>query len=156
MNEENYIIKKVTYRDYIPLLSLYYDFYVESQARDILNFDKDHTIAFFNQLLDDENVHMAIVCMLGDVIIGFFMGSLSSMPFSSTLLGFERGFFVRKESRGGRAAYMLRDAYDVWAKSKGAVATIDTIFHSEDNETTFKFMEKSGRRVIGKVFERVL
>lgn len=153
--KNSYSITPVTYADYIPMLKLYREFYEESHGKDIINFDADKTIEFLDELQDNP-IHFSVKCELDDKVIGFFAGSISSMAFSSTPIGFERGFFVSKEYRGTRAATLLCDAWDAWAKAKGAVVTVDVIFHSEDNESTYSFMEKRGKRAVGKVFERIL
>lgn len=138
------------------MIKLYRDFHAESHGKDLINFDADATIQFLDEMIENPNENFAVVCKLGDDIIGFYMGSLNTMSFSTTPIGFERGFYVRKESRGSRAPEMLKQAFFDWLEKLGVKPAIATIYHSDNNEQTYQFCEKMGMREVGRVFERIL
>lgn len=155
-SSDSYQILSIEYSDYIELVQMYRDFHAESYARDLINFDADMTIRFLDNMVEHPDRNFAVKCTNKNKIVGFYMGSLSTMDFSSTLIGFERGFYVRKDSRGTRAAALLKQSYFNWLMERGVKPAIATIFHSEDNNSTYQFCEKMGMREVGRVFERVL
>lgn len=129
--------------------------YEESRWKDVVNFDPDVVLNNLYEAIEDPLNNFAMKCMSGAKIVGFYVGRIINLDFSSTPIGSERTFYVVPESRGSRAAPLLQKTFYAWLKTRGATIPriMSVIHHSADNSKTYRFCEKMGLKEIGRVFE---
>ena len=94
---------------------------------------------------------MAVKAVIGSSIAGFFLAGISGLVFTSQPIGRETSFYVRPESRGTRAAYLLVWAFMDWCAERD-VPCLVTIHFGHDNEKAYRFIERMGMAEIGRLF----
>lgn len=98
---------------------------------------------------------LAVKCMTGGEIAGFFVGGITTMEFSSKPIGMENSFYVRPESRGTKCGCVLVKAFLDWCEAQGIPAFV-AIHYGADNAKTYRFMERMGMKERGRIFTKGL
>lgn len=84
-----------------------------------------------------------------DVVLGAIFGMLSRTFFDDELIAKDLGWWVRPEARGGRTALVLLQAFEAWARERGArkIGLGQTGVH--DIERTRRLFEHAGYQIVG-------
>lgn len=84
-----------------------------------------------------------------DHVLGAFYGSVAPTFFGDDLIGRDIGWWVKSDYRGGAAPILLLDAFEKWAKEKGACMCFIGQTGVENIERTKKLYLNCGYRLIG-------
>lgn len=89
------------------------------------------------------------VAVREDQVVGFFIGEVAPYGFHDSVFAYDRLLFVTPDRRGGVAARMLIDAFERWAKDKGAERILLGITTGTRTDATEKFYNKLGYDTVG-------
>ena len=110
-------VREATQDDAFDVLMLAHQFGKEAPAG--FKFSKDKVESFFDRVLADPTM-VWFVSEDEDGIGGFIVGHFPDHPFNDILTAIELGWFVTKDKRRGTSAMRLVQAFESWAKEKGA------------------------------------
>lgn len=89
------------------------------------------------------------LCVRGDVVLGGFIGTMSTVFFSDEPVAKDITWFVSKAHRGSLAAVMLVAAFEEWAQGRGARYFIMGQATGVNLETTERLYRHLGYVTVG-------
>jgi GNAT superfamily N-acetyltransferase len=111
-------IRRATIEDLDRLEPLAREFYASSEF--LRNFDLDRFRATWSRLFVDG---LGMIFLLEDA--GAIVGTLGAVmywePYSGDLIASEMFWFVSAAARGGRGGLQLLQAFEAWARNRGAL-----------------------------------
>lgn len=89
-------------------------------------------------------------------IVGGFAGGIIAEWFGNSIMTFDYCLFVRQESRGSRAAYLLIKEFIAWSKEMGANIIQCGTATKIETEKTINFYKKMGFEHTGSFLEMLI
>lgn len=80
----------------------------------------EKTIQQLSSAFDVASDHYFKIAVRKGVVFGGFFGQVLRVFFCDELIAKDKGWWVKKNHRGGAAAILLLNDFEVWAKEKGA------------------------------------
>jgi GNAT superfamily N-acetyltransferase len=111
-------IRTATVEDLASLEPLAREFYASSQV--LKRFDTDLFVTTWIRLLDANGVIFLLEDNAG-VISGALGGVIYGDPYSGDAIATEFFWFVSAKARGGRGGLQLLQAFEGWARDRGAL-----------------------------------
>jgi GNAT superfamily N-acetyltransferase len=108
-----------------------------------MRFDEEKVAALARGVICGERGG-ALVALRGETIIGMLFGYVAESWFGPDLVAGDFTFYVLPERRGGRAALLLIDAFERWAKAAGATECVLGVSTMINPERTARFFARSG------------
>lgn len=96
---------------------------------------------------------MAIIAEREGRAVGFMFAVAIPCWFAEKYMAAEMALYVKKESRGSRAAMRLIDEYIDWAKSHGVDKPIVGVSTGINDETAVRLYSAMGFEIIGQTME---
>lgn len=115
------------------------------------NFVKDYALNIINEIINNPNEKFGIKLEINNKIIGFFVGKIVNIGFCDLLIGMDDGFYIEKEYRGSKAAFLMFIEFKKWCIMKKAIPAV-FIHYANNNEKTYEFCKKMGMIEKGKFF----
>ncbi|ARB11249.1 hypothetical protein [Marinomonas phage CPP1m] len=146
-------VRPATVMDILSLVSLADKYSSEVKNHDLFPVDFERLIlqASASTLCDTSVI---LTCFKGKEPIGLLWGHMSKLPWSETPLAFDSILYVLPENRGSRAGLLLMEAWEDWAKEKGAAAVQISIASGIKEEATKRFFGKLGYSYIGSQYRK--
>lgn len=91
-----------------------------------------------------------LVAFDGNTAVGLLWGHASPLPWSKAQLAFDSILYVVPEKRKSFVGYRLMQAWEQWAKSRGAVEAQISIASGIHEEATLSFYKRLGYKYIGQ------
>lgn len=85
-------------------------------------------------------------------VIGMIVAYTSEFPFSSDIIASDFVLYVTPTHRGTTAAFRLVQAYEAWAKHKGACLASLGVSTGVNQASTAKLYERLGYNEVGQTF----
>ena len=144
------MIRAANSNDIPVILNLAQQLHDESSYQ-VFTFDKEYIEKNIKKIMESGAVFLA---EKNDVVIGGFMGGITSLWHSPDKVGFDYTFFIQKEHRQGIIALKLIYAFEHWCKAKGAKFIQLGITTGINTEGTAQFYESLGYHVQGPLYQK--
>ncbi len=104
-------------------------------------------------IFDPDRVLCAIAETDGE-IAGVFLACCGPMLISDSKIAYEQTLFVYEQFRGTRAAVLLDNAFEEWAKRNGCQRAQVGVSAGINDDTALKFYRKRGYKDFGAVLQK--
>ena len=112
-----------------------------------MSFCPDKSAAFLHELINGQGV--VFVAEVRGEVVGGMAGAVTDQWFSNDLIAYDYSLFVEPSKRNGVIALRLIQAFQEWAKLKGAKQIYMGIGTGVSIEGTTRLYESQGLRNIG-------
>lgn len=101
----------------------------------------------------DKSNYFTCLYRKNESLVGYWFASVGSFLFSDKLLGMENGIYIKREHRGGRAAFLMYKEFIAWCDRLDVEPFVEIYFGTEvENTKTYSFFRRVGMVECGKVF----
>lgn len=124
-----------------------------------LPFDDKWTLAQALKIAqsDKTTVNAWVIYCDGEAV-GYFVGSISQYLFNSEQRANQEIWYISKEYRNGRASYLLFQAFEEWAISRGCIEITSgaSMESAEGADRVAMLFPRMGYKRVGSVFNKLV
>jgi Acetyltransferase (GNAT) family len=135
--------------DIDDVIRLSHEFYQNSPYSDF-DWDEGHAREMAGVFLTSSPQDKIVILAEEEEPVGIIVGLVSSLPMTKSKMAAEFLWWVSEPFRKTRAAFMLFDSYEYWAKNVAKADKIQSV--SLSNLDVSKLYEKRGYRMTEKAF----
>ncbi len=148
-------LRIATSKDIPDLLRFAKNFHKASPYRS-MRFDTDKGRKFLEGIITGKNSEGIVLVALKDGIpIGMLVGACAEPVFSSARIATELGWWIEEEFRNTRAALLIYEAYEDWAKRVGCTH-VQSAYLPGISPALDKFYKKRGYTQVESSYLKVL
>lgn len=141
-------VRHATPEDFPRIMEMGHAMHKESPRFQKFSFDDEKCRKLFDELVNQGGVFLAV---LGEEIVGMFVGMIHEHYFSSELTASDLALYVVPEHRGGSAAVRLIKAFEGWAFAHEARCMTLSSNTKVDTEKAMALFGKMGYEYCGGV-----
>jgi GNAT superfamily N-acetyltransferase len=147
------VFSQLTREDALQALELGRSLHKESRyAEDV--YDDEGIWKLLGLTLSNPNTFHISFCKEGNIITGFFLGTINTEYFTGKKIAVDLGMYVSPSHRGSRCFLKMLKSFETWAKQSGANKII--LYHSTgiDPETSKTLFPRLGYEHYGYIFDK--
>lgn len=150
-------VRPATLHDVPYILEMCQTFYLTSPFFDKLLFDSKKVRSTIEALIKNPDLGVVLLSLFPEGFpSGMLIGMLVEAPFSTEKIATELAWYIYPEGRASRASICLVDAFERWAKGKGARISTMMLLDELRGSSVERLYDRRGYELTEKSYMKVL